>query len=327
MLNTINKIIFLVILAVLAACSSPLQKSVLEPLKSKELDRVAGKDKSFLATYSIVEEKWNYISSSEDSARWRDITYARLHDYRLAIESETLNLSLFTQLRGKWENMYNKHSAHADSLILQWKEYLSNNSPDSLITLSFEGIELERIRNAKKEIDTLVKARIRMVPSKFVLDSVILLYSFSKPEESPIYHFPINGQLNEIKYKRKLKEPVVTKVFPYLLPEVKSALLANDTTYMLKYDIISAYANGKCFNADSLQNDLPGSVLAYIEAEKSAEESSPLFDQEYYKEKIIRELINPDFISQSAYIKINAEYYYKELDSLVFNYLHMKPLP
>ena len=140
-------------------------------------------------------------------------------------------------------------------------------------------------------------------------------------------HFPINGQLNEIKYKRKLKEPVVTKVFPYLLPEVKSALLANDTTYMLKYDIISAYANGKCFNADSLQNDLPGSVLAYIEAEKSAEESSPLFDQEYYKEKIIRELINPDFISQSAYIKINAEYYYKELDSLVFNYLHMKPLP
>jgi hypothetical protein len=76
-----------------------MEKSVIEPLTSKELDKVVRKDKSFLATYSIVEGMSNHIYTPQDSARWKSITYARLHNYVKTIESAELNSPLFAQLR------------------------------------------------------------------------------------------------------------------------------------------------------------------------------------------------------------------------------------
>ncbi len=303
-----------------------MEKSVIEPLNSRELDRVAGKDKSFLATYSIVEEKWNYISLPSDSARWSKITYSRLHDYIKTIESAELNSPLFAQLREKWEKMYDDHIVQTDNIITNWKNYISSNSPDSLLHLSFEGIELERIRNAKNQIDTLLKAKIKLSPNKITIDSLLVNYSFFKIQDSISSQNFIITPDNFIKYKKKLGKSVITKVFPTLEHEIKKALISNDSSYIFKYDIVSLYSNGKCYNSDSLLRDLPKPVLEYIIAEKSLESTSPLFNQEFYKEKIIKELINPNFISQRAYIKINAEHYYRELDSLVFSYLNLNPL-
>ena len=152
------------ILAMVAAysCSSPLEKSVLEPLTSKELDKVAGKDISFLATYSIVEEKSNYIHSPQDSSRWRGVTYQRLHNYLKTIESAELNSPLFAQLREKWEKQYNSYNIQVDTLLAHWRNYIHTNTPDSLLALDFEGAEMERRRNLKKQIATFVKAKIKI---------------------------------------------------------------------------------------------------------------------------------------------------------------------
>ena len=84
----------------------------------------------------------------------------------------------------------------------------------------------------------------------------------------------------------------------------------------------SVYSNGKCYNSDSLKKDLPAAVLALIESETSMDD--PMFDSSFYRENIIRAEIDPAFVSQSAYIKINAEHFYKELDSLVFNYINYR---
>ncbi|MBR6541306.1 MAG: hypothetical protein IKT74_07255, partial [Bacteroidales bacterium] len=92
------------------------------------------------------------------------------------------------------------------------------------------------------------------------------------------------------------------------------------------YKIDKVYASGKCFNDDSLKTELPKSVLSYIEAENTDVLLSPLFDQVFYKEKVIKELVNPAFVSRNAFIKINAESYYKEIDSLVFSYLNYNGL-
>ena len=43
-------------------------------------------------------------------------------------------------------------------------------------------------------------------------------------------------------------------------------------------------------------------------------------------EKVIKELVNPAFVSRNAYIRINAESYYKEIDSLVYSYLNYNGL-
>ena len=109
MLSILNKIILAVAGCFIAlSCSNPLDKSVTEQLTAKEIDRVARKDKSFLATYSVVEERWNHIHSSEDSLRWKDVTYGRLHNYLATVESAQLNSPLVIQLREKWEKMFLK---------------------------------------------------------------------------------------------------------------------------------------------------------------------------------------------------------------------------
>ena len=317
----VNLVAILIILG-MASCSSPLEKSVLTPLTSKELDKVAGKDISFLATYSIVEEKSNYIHTPADSARWKDITYNRLHTYLQTIRSTELNSPLFTQLRDKWEKMYLSNNFKVDSLITFWNGYLKNNSPDSLLSLTFGGIETEKIRNRNKGIDTMVKVIINIRTLRTPVDSVLILYSLSRKEDSPIYYFPFNGLLNYIRHKKKVNGNVSLKVFPYLLPDIKQLLVNGDSSVVLKYDILSVYSGGKCYNADSLKNDLPKSLLHYLDAKSEANEDM-VFDEQYYRKKIIRELINPSFLSQSAYIKVNAEDYYKEIDSLVFNYTNL----
>lgn len=296
-------------------CISPMEKSVLEPLSSKELDRVAGKDISFLATYSIVEEKSNYIHTPEDSSRWRTITYNRLHSYLRTIESAELNSPLFAQLRKKWEYLYNNHNNKVDSLLYYWNSFINKYSPDSLLKVSFEGVEIERIRNLNKHVDTLIKVRIKLKTTSFTADSLRMIYSFSPYEDSLF--------VNTVFHKRRIKDSAVIKVFPYLVPQLKRALAANDNTLEFKYSVMDVYSDGKCYNTETIQSELPKSVLQYFLAKKEYADSH-IFDGQFYREKIIRELIDPAFISQSAYIKVNAEDYYKQIDSLVFSYTNLQ---
>lgn len=301
-------------MVILIGCKSPLDKSVLEPLTSKELDRVAGKDISFLATYSIVEEKSNYIHTHQDSLKWRGITYNKLHQYLKTIESAELNSPLFAQLRQKWENQYNSYNIKVDTLLSKWRSYLNENTPDSLLLLSFEGTEIERIRNINKQIDTLVKAKIKIKPLSFPIDSFNVSYCFEP--------FSDSSCINNISYTKRVKDSLIIKLFPALVPQLKKALSVNDTSLIFRYEIHSLYSNGKCYNIDTLKAQLPKSILQFINAEEKSTESQ-IFDELYFRERIIRELVDPSFISQSAYIKVNAEYYYKELDSLIFSYTNL----
>ena len=326
-LKLVNRLlIFLVCVAAFVACASPMEKSVIEPLTSKELDKVAGKDVSFLATYSIVEGMSNHIYTPEDSSRWKDITYTRLHNYIKTIESAELNSPLFAQLREKWGKMYDSYSMQADSIISHWKNYLQVNSPDSLLHVSYEGIEIERFKKSSNVIDTLVKAKVTLTPLRYAIDSLFVLYAFHHSDETPSYIVMTEVPADIISHKRKLREPSSIKVFPNLPPHVKSGLISNDSSFVFSCKIDKVYMQGKCFNEDSLKMELPKSVLSYIEAENTDVLVNPLFDQEFYKEKVIKELVNPSFVSKSAYIKINAEHYYKQIDSLVFNYLNYNGL-
>lgn len=317
------RLIFAIIAAfMVCGCSSPLEKSVLHPLKAKEIDRVVGKDKSFLATYSIVEEKWNYISSPQDSARWKDITYGRLHSFLNTINSPELNSPLFSKLREKWEELNSRNNIAADSIIEEWRGYLSSNSPDSLVSASFTGVELEKVRNINKEVDTLVKAGIKLKALKGRIDSLSFLYSFTAEGASYTDSLESTIGTNPVFHRRAVGDSVVIKVFPDLTPYLRRCLIGNDTSVRFHYLLQSVYVGGRCFNADSLKKDLPEAVLSLIEGDGNAD--SPDFDANYYREQIIKEQIDPGFISQSAYIKINADQYYRQLDSLVFSYINYR---
>ncbi|MBO5919881.1 MAG: hypothetical protein J6Q34_05265 [Bacteroidales bacterium] len=307
------------------SCSNPLEKSVMEPLEAKEIDRVARKDKTFLATYSVVEDKWNHIHTPEDSSRWQSITYDRLHTYLTTIESAQLNSPLVIQLREKWEKSYNSHRVTADTIIKTWKNYLQSNSTDSLVTVSYEGIELERFRNSRKEIDTLLKAKISIKPLKQVIDSISVQYAFINLNDT-IQPADSSFTPNVIEVKKRINQIHNLKVFPDLDKETKRMLIAKDSSVAFSAVVTNLYCSGKSFCKDSLMKEMPKSVQAYIQAESRTDTLSPVFDQNFYIENIIKELVDKSFMSQSAFIKLNAEDYYKEIDSLVFNFLNYNSL-
>lgn len=329
------RLVFAILVSfIFAGCSSPLEKQVLHPLKAKEIDKVVRKDKSFLTTYSIVEEKWNYISTPQDSARWRDITYGRLHTFLHTINSPELNSPLFAKLREKWEELNLRNNQAADAIIAEWKEYLTANSPDSLVSISFSGVEIEKVRNIRKQIDTLLRARIQLNALKGRIDSLSFFYSFSADSvlvsstdsiltADTIAVADTSAQvplMNPVNYRRIVSDSVIIKVFPELLPDMRAALIAKDSSVRFNYKLKSVYAGGKCYNSDSLRAEVPYPVLALIDGENAPD--SPDFDANYYREQIIKGEIDPGFISQSAYIRIYADQYYRQIDSLVFSYIN-----
>ena len=273
-----------------------MEKSVVEHLSTKELDKVAGEDKSFLATYSIVEEKSNYISSPSDSARWSALTYSRFHSFLRTIESDELNAPLFSALRNKWEYISAHNNSEADSLVAYWKNFINSNNPDSLVSVSFDGIEYERIRNGNKGIDTLLRARIKIKSPVYQIDSLFFAYSFDTLGRDTIM------------LKRKIKDSSLIKVFPTLLPHVKTALIRNDSSISFSSNLISLYSDSKCYNIDTIRKDVPECILEFIDGNGS-------------KETIIKEIVNPEYVSLSAYLRHNAEEYYRQTDSLAYSYL------
>ncbi len=280
----------------LAACSSPLEKSVVEHLSAKELDKVAGEDKSFLATYSIVEEKSNYISTPSDSARWQQLTYSRFHNFLRTIESNEHNAPLLSSLRSRWENIAAKNNASADSLVAFWRNFMDSNNPDSLVSVSFEGVEFERIRNTNKEIDTLLRARIKLKALGIVIDSMLLAYSFD------------SLGMDTLMLSRKISDSSLIKFFPALLPHIRTALINNDSTISFSSIPISLYSDGKCYNMDSLRNEVPESILEYLDGTGD-------------RETVIKKIIDPNFVSLSAYLRHNAQEYYRQTDSLAYSYM------
>lgn len=327
-LSFLNRYIIVIVFALaLSACSQPLEKSVIEPLTSKELDKVVRKDKSFLTTYSIVEGMSNNIHTSADSARWILLSYSRLHDYLKTTEGVQLNTSLVSKLREEWENMYNDYVVDADSLINYWRDYLFVNSYDSLVNITFNGIEIERFKNKNNEIDTLLKVMIKFIPLKFSIDSISANYTFVSSKDTLHSEHPDSAiTVNMLNIQKKISDSLLIKVYPELSKHIKTKLIAKDSNVVFNYNVLSLYSNGKSYNPDDLIDDMPKSVQAYFIASSNDDKYGPVFDETFYIENIIRELVNPSFISQTAYIKVNSERFYKEIDSLAFNFVNYKAL-
>lgn len=318
-------IVHILALLALAGCASPMEKSVMEPLQAGELDKVAGKDISFLATYSIVQDKWNRIETPQDSARWAPLTYARLHSFIKATESDSLNSPLFSKLRSEWEQINISANAKADSLIHYWKDFLKSNSPDSLLSVSLEDVEFEKIRNIKKNIDTLVRVELKLKGLRGSIDSATLSYAFSlnsPADTTSVADTLAPVQTNYLYLPKRISDSISIKVFPALSSNLKRSLIQRDSSVVFSYVLHSVYTDGKCYNEDTLRSRVPEPVLELIDAQK--EDISPVFDSNEYRERIIKELIDKDYVSQRAFLRHSAQEHYKLMDTLAYSYLNYR---
>ncbi len=307
---------FIIIIALifLEGCTSPLEKFIFTPLTTKELDKIVKQDKSFLSTYSLIEEKSNKTFSSYDTLRFKSITYQRLHNYIKEISNKSSNTIITSDARSRWIEKYNKYNRQTDSIVKYWENYLIENSPNSLSVVEYQNFKTEKIRVLNKIVNN-IRLKFKIKALKFSIDSLFVTYYIS--DTLCRYRFSFD-------YKRKIRDSVITNVIPNSTNDSINleSLLGKQST-IISAEINSVFSNGKCFNLDSLTNDIPSSVFTLI---SSRDSSDTFYDETVYRDIIIKEFIDPSFPSQEAFIKNSLENYHKNLDTLVYNYINYNQL-
>lgn len=308
----------------LEGCKSPLEKFIFTPLTTQELDQIVKTDKSFLNTYSIIEEKSNKTFSSSDSAKYKQITYLRLHNYLKQITNKDINSTITSDARADWLSKYNRYNSAVDSIIKQWENYLNNNSPQALCSVNYIGYSTEKVRVNNKIIEN-IRLKFKLKALKFSLDSVYANYTLA---DSTYFNDTLPGNrftTYPFNYTRILRDSIVTSIIHNQLPTDNSSYNSNlkDTNKFILTGIESVFANNKCYNTDSLRKEIPYNVLSIIDGRNSTQE---YFDETIYRDFIIKEFIDSAFPSQEAFVGNCIENYHKTLDTLVYSYIHYNQL-
>lgn len=308
----------------LEGCKSPLEKFIFTPLTTEELDEIVKKDKSFLTTYSIIEEKSNKLFKTADSAKYKEITYLRLHNYLSQISNKNINSAITSDAREDWSRIHNRYNNQVDSMIVEWENHLKNNSPESLCSINYFGYNTEKVRVKNKIIENL-KIKFKIKALNFNIDSIFASYTlvdssyFNGTDTTNIYvPYPFE-------YKRLVRDSIITSIIHTQLPgdtiNYQNQLKKGEKILLVKLN--SVYAKGVCYNTDSIRNNIPSNILTIIDSRKTTDE---FFDENIYRNFIIREYLDPEFPSQEAFVRNSIENYHKTLDTLVYSYIHYNQL-
>jgi hypothetical protein len=193
---------FIVVFSFAESCSNPFEKSVLVPLTVSDYNKLLTKDSSFANTYSLVV-KSNYNVTHQDSALFYSLTYKQFHLFLQYIKSVDKHIT--DSLSNVWSEKYKDYNTQTDSLITFWDNYLLDNSIDSLVRISYKGVEFEKFKNLSGNIVEKPKLSLSIKAIDRNIDSLVFFYSLCKKGDSPTYIYFYNGEMNYLKYRKKLK--------------------------------------------------------------------------------------------------------------------------
>lgn len=321
-----SRLIYIIFLSIifLEGCKSPLEKFIFSPLTTQELDKIVEEDVSFLNTYSLIESKSNQIFSSKDSSRFKGITYLRLHNYLKEISNKHNNSIITSNARSEWSERYKIYNSQVDSVIKNWEKFITASSPDSLASIQYIGYKTEKIR-VKNKITNNIRLQFKIKSLKQNIDSVKAIYALVDSSLMIIPDSTNTGNIFKIEYKRRVRDSVITSViFNPAESHINTDSLIENNLFFIGTSVESVYSDNICYNKDTIRNMVPQNVLTLIDNKENSTQT--FFDETIYRDLIIREQINPNFLSQEAYVKNSLENYHKNLDTLVYNYINYNQL-
>jgi len=115
-------VLFIIIIIVCIGCSSPLKKTILEPLSLKELNSLIKNDILFENLYRQIENyRNNVLKTDSERVKWVDLTYERiskLSTYAITLFNDSLTTN---KLEDQWTIKYGIYYAQLDSILNEWK--------------------------------------------------------------------------------------------------------------------------------------------------------------------------------------------------------------
>ena len=102
-----NLFYLITITLLLASCSSPLDKPIVEPLTVEELRSVSEKDTSFIEFYEGIQNfRQSFFAEDINQVKYGDISYNQLRDYIEYRSDTTFTKPIIEKSTEEWNNKF-----------------------------------------------------------------------------------------------------------------------------------------------------------------------------------------------------------------------------
>lgn len=280
----------LITLILISGCSKISNKSVIEPLDTKELSESIKNDTSFANFYEIIRNQIDTMNNIQ-KAKYGDITYSRLFKYNKFLSDTNYWNPIDKQSELDWQTKFGHCSAQADSTINFWRNYLMKNSLNQYIKIELVDIQKEYYSYIG-EIRQ-VNLGFRMTPLKGTVQQVIFKYKYKAKI--------INGDYNYKTHRCLNTDPIISSQVGYWevdFLEKDNFGGENIKSFLKNYDFFIEVVEIRKDNINiSFSNDIPFEVQNYLTEENNAKVISDV-----YKDILIKNLINKNYISKLEFI-------------------------
>jgi len=301
---------FFVISFLIASCNKISDKPVSEKLSTDELSKAIKSDTLFADFYEEIRKEVDDMSDIK-KATYNDVTYRRLFQYVKFLQDTTYWNPLYEKWNEEWEREYGVYLPKADSVINYWKKYLDENSLDKYVKVELAKIDKEYYSYSYDIRD--VYLGFRLTPLQGAIEQIVFTYGYQAKihEDSKYYE----------KHRCRSTTPFFTPTIRYWEVDYSDRKLFSGHTvetflrdYNLYIDVTHIRKDG--INISTNDYNIPEEVSDYL---KFGENDDIM--QDYYKEKIIKELINKDYLRCWEYYEKQADVLKEKKDKLCFDFL------
>ncbi len=294
----------------LSSCSNIPNKPVSEKLSVDELAKVIKSDTSFNSFYEHLRREVDEMDDIK-KATFNEVNYRRLFKYVKFLKDTIYWKPLNEKWEKEWKKEYGIYSKKADSTIDYWKTFLAQNSLDKYVKVELAKIDkyyYTYIGDLKE-----VYLGFKLTPLQGPIEQIRFNYS---------YKAKIYGDAYSESHNCILTTPFSSPTIKYWEVDYSERDdFANISigTFLRDYDvqieITKIRKDGVNISTDDFK--VPEEITDYFAHGENDE-----LMRDYYKEKIIKELVNKDYLEKWEYRMKKANEIKEKEDKLCFDFLN-----
>ena len=294
---------------IFSSCSNISDKPVSEKLSTDELSKAIKSDTLFSSFYEGVRKKVDEMDDIK-KAKFNDVTYRRLFKYVKFLQDTTYWKPKSEQREKEWKKDFGSYTTKADSTLNYWKKYLAENSLDKYVKVELATIDkdyYDYIGELKE-----VNLGFRLTPLQGTIEQIRFNYG---------YKAKINGDKYFETHNCISTAPFSSPTIRYWEVGYSDKDLFGGKSvetflrdYNLHIEITNIRKGGVNISTDDF--NVPEEVSDYF----TYGENDDIM-QDYYKDKVIKALVNKDYLDKWEYTNKKAEEIQEKEDKLCFDFL------
>lgn len=293
------------------SCSNGLNKPIIETLTVEELKANIKKDTTFTDFYKDVQELRAWVLESDvNQAKWGNITYEDLIDYRNKL-NDTIYIKDITQkLEEEYKQLYPNYTSQVDSIMSYWKKYKEDNRLENYVTIEFAELWKEYYSYSGEVRD--INVGFKITPLKGKIEQLVFKYDIKSKISNTKKIGILDGQ------RCLASSPISSPKILYWEAGYSQEKILKDRTdseikrdYDFLIEIVEVRIDG--VNLSEKDDLIPKSVNMALKYCSDG--------YNYYTDDIIKELINSEYKSFYDYSMPRYEESHRTLNPDVYDLL------